>query len=161
MPQDLTSKSIALPTLETTEGRRDDSGKAKLHLVPREPLEEVSRAFQNGMEKYGKNNWRQGMNWTRYSDAAERHLGRWLEGEERAADSGVHHLAHAVANLMMLLQSIQSSLGVDDRAQSVASPMFLATTSTQTKPENSSQGRTCRQSASDVRNATEGWRDDY
>jgi hypothetical protein len=39
----------------------------------------------------------------RYFDAAQRHLWAWWEGEARDPESGLPHLAHAVACLLFVL----------------------------------------------------------
>jgi hypothetical protein len=67
----------------------------------------VAMAFKDGAAKYGPANWREkAVSATTYIDAAERHIRQWFDGgEEEAEDSGVHHLAHAAACLMILLDA--------------------------------------------------------
>ena len=71
-----------------------------LSLVP--PVAEVgiALALQDGAAKYGPFNWRDNSVRARvYIAAMRRHVARWVDGEERAEDSGVHHLDHAMACL--------------------------------------------------------------
>jgi hypothetical protein len=70
----------------------------------------------DGARKYGPYNWREeGVSAVTYVSAAMRHLRDWLDGEEEAPDSGVHHLGHAVACLAIILDSIEVGNLVDDR----------------------------------------------
>jgi hypothetical protein len=50
-----------------------------------------------------------------YVDAAMRHLIQWIDGEEEAEDSGVHHLAHAAACCAILLDAIEGGNLIDNR----------------------------------------------
>lgn len=70
----------------------------------------------DGARKYGPYNWRGNAVVARiYIDAAMRHLLAWLEGEETAEDSGVHHLGHAMACCAILLDAQETGNLIDDR----------------------------------------------
>lgn len=92
-----------------------DNGKLPWSLLPVEAVEQVVAVLQNGAEKYGRHNWRLGMDWCRVYDAADRHLKAWLRGETINADSGLNHLAHAACNLLFLLSYAATESGQDDR----------------------------------------------
>lgn len=92
-----------------------DSEKAKICLLPTEALREVAKVVGFGATKYGRYNWRQGMDWTRLYDAAQRHLWAWLEGETRDSDSRMRHLAHAACSILFLLSYEITGTGKDDR----------------------------------------------
>ena len=78
--------------------------KVPMHLVPPVAIAHLARAFENGAGKYGPFNWREKtISSTVYYGAAMRHLMAWYDGEDLAPDSGVHHLAHAMACLAMVL----------------------------------------------------------
>lgn len=62
----------------------------------------------------GRNNWRKGMRWSRLSDAALRHLLKWVSGSRVDDETGLSHLAHAMCCLMFLLNYEQTGLGEDD-----------------------------------------------
>ncbi len=87
-----------------------------LHLVPSPGLVETAKALMDGARKYGPYNWRdEGVGATTYVSAAERHIRAWLDGEETAQDSQAHHLGHAAACLLILLDAITVGNLVDDR----------------------------------------------
>ncbi len=70
----------------------------------------------DGELKYGPRSWRvDKIMARRYIDAAMRHMNAWAEGEEVAADSGVHHLGHARACLGILLDAQETGNLIDDR----------------------------------------------
>ena len=75
--------------------------KVPLGQVPAIAIAHEACAMLDGDLKYGYRNWRAKKVQARiYVDAAIRHLYAWLEGEEKAEDSGVHHLGHARACLL-------------------------------------------------------------
>lgn len=87
-----------------------------LHLIPTPGLIPAALALMDGARKYGPYNWRdEGVGATTYVSAAERHLRAWLDGEEDAGDSGVHHLGHAIACLAIILDAQAVGNLVDDR----------------------------------------------
>jgi hypothetical protein len=105
----------------TVTGRKDDQGKPQVHLVPPEYVYAAARAFTFGAAKYAKWNWTKGLDWTRISDAAHRHLFAFMHGEEKDPESGLSHLDHLAACVAMLVAHAERGLGTDDRPQS-ASP---------------------------------------
>lgn len=106
------------PEAVTTTNPKDLVGvtKAPLHLVPSVAIAMEAAAMRDGARKYGPYNWREhAVSATVYVSATERHLRAWLDGEEEAEDSGVHHLAHARACLGILLDAIECGKLSDDR----------------------------------------------
>lgn len=95
--------------------------KAPLHLIPAVAQVHLSRAFNDGVQKYGQANWREkGVNASVYVAAAQRHLALWYDGgEELAEDSKVHHLGHAMACLAIILDAQQCGKLNDDRPDAV------------------------------------------
>lgn len=94
--------------------------KTPLDLVPTELINHVAQAFANGAAKYGPYNWRTAkISSSVYYAAAMRHLMAWWEGEEKAADSGVHHLGHAGACIAMILDTQHTPLLNDNRPPKV------------------------------------------
>lgn len=81
--------------------------KAPLGLLPAKPLRAIAGAMLNGAKKYKAWNWTTRSKKTRrvYTDALLRHVTAFADPTEsdRDADSGLHHLAHAGANLLILL----------------------------------------------------------
>lgn len=92
------------------------AAKPQLHLIPPAALLAEARAMENGATKYGPYNWRtQPVNATVYVSACMRHLLAYLDGENVADDSGVHHLAHARACLGIVLDALEHNCLNDDR----------------------------------------------
>lgn len=104
-----------------TEGKKYDQGKVPMGLLPWEALQQVAGILAFGATKYGKHNWRAGMNWTRNSDAALRHIYAWVSGETMDPESGFNHLAHAACCLLFLLSYSVTGKGLDDRYKGVKS----------------------------------------
>lgn len=90
--------------------------KAPLHLVPPSSLYYLSLGFKDGGVKYGPYNWRDSkVSASIYVAAAKRHIDSWLDGEEVAEDSGVNHLAHAMACMAIILDAKSVGMLNDDR----------------------------------------------
>jgi hypothetical protein len=101
---------------------KDSIGATKLplHLVPATALAVASLAHLDGATKYGAWNWRiAGVRASIYLDAVHRHLALWTNGEERAVDSGVHHLGHALACINILIDAEAAGMLTDDRPPAV------------------------------------------
>jgi len=66
-----------------SEGKKYDSGKAKMHLLPPKALFEVAKVLTFGADKYGEENWREVADaQNRYASASLRHLFSHLDKEE-------------------------------------------------------------------------------
>ena len=90
--------------------------KVPLHLVPPSASHYLAEALADGAVKYGPYNWREsGVSAMVYVGAAKRHLDAWLDGQDSAEDSEVHHLAHAMACLAIILDATSVGTVVDDR----------------------------------------------
>ena len=98
-----------------------DTGKAQLDLLLTPGAVEVARALTYGAAKYGRYNYLTGggLEYSRLVAATTRHLTAWLGREGRDAESGLSHLAHAGASLLMLADLEARGLGIDDRWQEV------------------------------------------
>lgn len=92
------------------------SGKLPLHLWPVTATALGSLGLLDGMLKYGRSNFRAvGVRASIYYDAASRHLNAWFEGEEADPDSGLPHLAHALACLAIIVDAQAAGKLNDDR----------------------------------------------
>lgn len=90
--------------------------KPPLHLVPPAAKIYLAMGFADGADKYGPYNWRENsVAASVYVGAAQRHLDQWWDGEENAADSGVHHLAHALSCLAIIADARETGNLIDDR----------------------------------------------
>ena len=72
--------------------------------------------MENGAGKYGLMNWREhSVSASVYFNAIDRHLRSWQDGENCAADSGAHHLAHVMACCAIVLDALECARLNDDR----------------------------------------------
>lgn len=70
----------------------------------------------DGTKGYGPYNFRdQAIEAMVYIDATLRHIFSYVDGEEVAEDSLVHHLGHAKATLGILIDAIENKTVIDDR----------------------------------------------
>lgn len=97
------------------EGVKYDQGKADLSILSYDALSQIAKAFEFGAKKYGRYNYLGGMEWTRIGSALLRHTYAWVWGEDCDEESGLHHLAHAGACVIMLLDYVLKGLGTDNR----------------------------------------------
>ena len=92
------------------------SDKLPLHLWPETASALGCLALLDGALKYGRSNFRAvGVRASIYVDAATRHLNTWFEGEDDDPDSGLPHLAHALACLAVLVDAQAADKLNDDR----------------------------------------------
>lgn len=85
-------------------GAKLDEGKLDLTLVPPELVEQVARVMMFGAAKYTRGGWQHVEDGPlRYYAALRRHLHAFEGGEDLDPETGLHHLAHAAANLAFLL----------------------------------------------------------
>lgn len=102
MPQEPDIKSLL--SRPNYPGRKDDAGKPRWSLIPDRGLEEVVKVLTYGARKYGDDNWREVEDGPRrYYDAAMRHLMAYRQGHWTDDESGLPHLAHAVASLLFIM----------------------------------------------------------
>lgn len=96
--------------------------KVPLHLVPPSAKHFLAEALANGASKYGPYNWRDAaISVSVYRAAMERHMDAFWDGEDYAQDSGVHHVAHAMACCALILDAMTIGKLVDDRPTAGAS----------------------------------------
>ena len=98
-----------------SEAKKFDSSKPSMDLLPAEALREITKALDFGAAKYGRFNWRKGIQWSRIVSASMRHLTAFNDGEDVDPESGLSHLAHLGCNVMFLLQYIKEHPELDDR----------------------------------------------
>ena len=80
-----------------------DDGKVRAELLPPRAILAIARVLTFGAKKYAPENWRKCGDPTRYTGAALRHVLAYMGGEQRDAESGEHHLAHAACCLMFIV----------------------------------------------------------
>ena len=97
-------------------GARANSGKTEYHLIPLPLLSGAARVFMDGREKYAAWNWAKGMAWSVPYDCTQRHLSAWFyKKEANDPESGLHHIDHAICNLLMLRHFVTYYKDGDDR----------------------------------------------
>ena len=90
--------------------------KLPLHLWPAGATALGSLALLDGALKYGRSNYRAiGVRASIYKDALARHVDAWFEGEDNDPQSGLPHLAHALACLAIIVDAQQAGQLTDDR----------------------------------------------
>lgn len=107
---------VEIKWIKEAAGVKFDAGKPQLSMIPTSALHEVARVMTFGAEKYGRNNWRAGMDWTRLIDASLRHITAFNEGQNLDEETGLQHLAHAVCCLNFLIEYSKTHPEFDDRA---------------------------------------------
>lgn len=115
-------------TIKKEEGKQMDKTNPKdligvtkppVSAIPPVAILNLGKAMQDGKEKYGHMNWREtNVRSDVYYNAMMRHLLQWFDGEDRAEDSGCHHLAHVMACCAILLDAEASGSLIDDRPTS-------------------------------------------
>ena len=96
-------------------GIKLDAGKPKLSLLNKDFLHGTAKALGYGIDKYGRNNYKLGMEWTRVIDATLRHMAAFTSGENIDEESKLSHLNHAAACLNILIYYYENDVGTDDR----------------------------------------------
>lgn len=99
------------------QGKKFDTEKVMLQLLPLDALEEVGKVLTFGAAKYGERNWESGIKYGRLFGAALRHLFSWFRGEDRDPETGLSGLAHAACCILFLLAYVIRGKGkvFDDR----------------------------------------------
>ena len=90
-------------------GKKFDSEKPKMYLLPPKATVEVAKVLTFGAAKYDEDNWRyleDAQN--RYSGGALRHIFSHLDGELEDPETNLSHLAHAICCLMFKLELISN-----------------------------------------------------
>lgn len=105
---------IAKHLCEKVIATKHDTDKPMLSLINRTAMESEAEVLMFGLKKYGRNNWKLGMQHSRILDAVLRHIFKYLDGEKLDDESGLNHLAHARAGLGFILHYIENKLGQDD-----------------------------------------------
>lgn len=107
---------------------KDRVGVAKIpfNLIPNQVLGEVALAMLEGSRKYGAYNFRRaGVRATIYFDALDRHIKALIEGQDIDEDSGLSHIAKAIACLVVLRDSQLNGNWIDDRPPKVKNQNWI------------------------------------
>ncbi len=96
-------------------GKKYDGGKPMVQLLSPIAMTKIAEVMTFGAKKYGSDNWREGIAWTRVIGAVLRHIFSWLGGQDSDPETGISHLAHASCGLMFLLEYEVTRKDKDDR----------------------------------------------
>lgn len=98
-----------------SEGRKNDSEKIPVDLVPSEAIFRIGEVLAFGAKKYDRHNWRKGISYSRLIAAAQRHILAFNAGENLDPESNLSHVAHAACCLLFLLEFDAKRPDLDDR----------------------------------------------
>lgn len=96
-------------------GNKFDQGKSPVHLIPIEAILGMGYGFDYGAKKYGKYNFRDGIEYTRIIDSLIRHTLAFLSGEEIDEESQKYHVDLIGCNFAMLKYMTVHKKDMDDR----------------------------------------------
>jgi hypothetical protein len=95
---------------------RTNGGKVMFSLLPLHLLHGVARVLMFGSKKYAPWNWAKGGAWSTPFDSCMRHLIKfWYMSEDCDEESGLHHLDHAICNLIFLRHYYETYGAGEDR----------------------------------------------
>lgn len=90
--------------------------KPRATYTPPIPYLEYSKAHLQGALKYGPFNWRDDpVTMSTYLDAAESHIAKFRAGCNKASDTDIHELAHAMTCLSIIIDAQAYDTIIDDR----------------------------------------------
>lgn len=81
---------------------KHDAGKPDMSLILPEFEMGVAKVLSFGASKYGRLNYQQGIDEHRLLSAVMRHMNSYRAGQKTDEESGLSHLYHVAATLMML-----------------------------------------------------------
>lgn len=96
-------------------GKKFDNEKTDMDLLSPYALEKIAQVMTYGKQKYGRDNWRGGIVYSRLLAAVMRHINAYRKGETLDPETGLSHLSHASCGLMMLLEFEETRPDLDDR----------------------------------------------
>lgn len=98
-----------------SEGKKFDTGKPRMELLSTEALTQMANVMAYGATKYGDQNWRGGLAWSRVIGAAMRHLTAFNGGKDIDEETGLSHIAHLACCAMFLIEYEKTHKELDDR----------------------------------------------
>ena len=94
--------------------KKYDSGKTRYDLVDRKFIKGLGDVMTMGANKYGDSNWKGGIAVSRLYAAMQRHMASFCDGETNDLESGLNHLYHVAANIMMMDWTCKNKPGLND-----------------------------------------------
>jgi len=85
-----------------SKGKKESDGKLRVDLIPPEVELALAEVLTYGAMKYGDNNWKKGIEYSKIYGALRRHLLAWRQNDIVDNESGLPHLWHAFTELAFL-----------------------------------------------------------
>lgn len=104
--RDLTGPVVDAVFTPSETGGVKGSKLCQLQWLPPDAMWDLGEVFGMGATKYGPNNYRLGTDSQLYIGAAMRHIMLHQGGETLDTESSKYHLSHAVADLLMAVQTL-------------------------------------------------------
>lgn len=101
-------------------GKKNDTGKLRMDLIPGYPLMRLAEVYTIGAAKYADDNWRSGISYKRIFAALMRHAWKWFMGETHDPQDGQHHLSSVAWCAFTLMEYEISRPEFDDRPTQIA-----------------------------------------
>lgn len=79
---------------------RHNQGKPRWSLVDHKSLEPLVRVLEFGETKYGRFNWKKGLDKSEILESLYRHLIALMDGQELDEETNLHHIGHIFSNAM-------------------------------------------------------------
>ncbi len=98
-----------------SEGKKFDSGKAPISWIPVSAIIGEAKGYAYGGNKYGRNNFKDGLAHTRCLDAALRHILAIVDGEDIDQESQIEHVYLARCSLGIYDWQRLNHPNLDDR----------------------------------------------
>ena len=111
--------------IEESEGKKFDTDKIRMELLPPEALFGTASVLTFGANKYDDNNWRKGIKYSRVYGALMRHMNAWWAGEELDPETNISHLHHAGCCIMFLQTYVERNNITESRGQDRAYTLEL------------------------------------
>lgn len=99
----------------STQGTKNDQGKARMDLLSPVAVEQVAQVLAFGAKKYADHNWRKGLSFSRVIGSLLRHSFDFMRGVDVDAESGLPQTAHIMCNAMFLCEMWATRKDLDDR----------------------------------------------
>ena len=93
---------------------------AQLGAIDAQALYTLAEVAGSGADKYSRDNYLAGYDWSLSYDALQRHALKWAAGQNRDDESGLPHMAHVAWHALALVAFELRDLGRDDRHATTA-----------------------------------------
>lgn len=106
-----------MPEIRTTSSTGGQKGKkeAAYDLIPVDALRQVAEHYGRGAQKYDRNQYRKGYEWSLSYAALQRHANAWWGGEDFDEETGSNHMAAVAWHALTLLTFQDEHPRFDDR----------------------------------------------